>query len=85
MHLKYPNVLHRLVFAPLAEKVARIKLRHLQKHDLSGLLNRVDRARTAQHYNGRDWSNHGLCHFSLNSTLGIDACVKLIVQTIQSS
>ena len=41
-----PNVLHVLVFAPLAEKIARMKLRHPGEHDLQGLLRRVDSERT---------------------------------------
>jgi hypothetical protein len=85
--LRYPNVLHVLVFAPHAEKVARMKLRHPQEHDLPGLLYRIDYARThcTQQYYGRDWWDRGLYHLCLNSTLGIDACAKLIAQTIQSS
>ena len=84
MHLRYRNVLHVLVFAPLAEKVARMKLRHPQKHDLSGLLYRVDHGLYTA-LQGSDWPNHRLCHFSLNSTLGIDAGAKLIAQTIHPS
>ena len=81
------NVLHVLVFAPPAEKTARMKLRHPDEHDLPGLLYRIDYARThcTQHYYGRDWSDRGLYHLFLNSTLGIDACARLIVQAIQSS
>lgn len=59
---RYPNVLHVLVFAPLAEKAARMKRRHPQEHDLPGLLHRVDYARShcTQHYYGHDWSDRGL-------------------------
>jgi cytidylate kinase len=83
----HPNVLHVLAFAPLAEKIARMKLRHPSEHDLQALLRRVDSERTRYtlHYYGDDWSDRGLYHLCLNSTLGIDACVRLIVQTIQSS
>jgi len=81
------NVLHVLVFAPQAEKVARMKLRHPDEHDLPGLLHRMDNARAhyTLHYFGRDWLDRGLYHLLLNSTLGIDACARLIVQAIQSS
>ena len=82
-----PNVLHVLVFAPLAEKIARMKLRHPSEHDLQALLRRVDSERTqyTQRFYGHDWSDRGLYHLCLNSTLGIDACARLVVQTIQSS
>ena len=81
------NVLHVLVFAPPAEKIARMKLRHPDEHDLPGLLYRMDyvRARYTLRYFGHDWLDRGLYHLFLNSTLGIDACARLIVQAIQSS
>jgi Cytidylate kinase-like family len=84
---RHPTALHVLVFAPLAEKTARMKLRHPSEHDLQALLRRVDSERTqyTQRYYGHDWSDRGLYHLCLNSTLGIDACAKLIVQTIQFS
>jgi hypothetical protein len=83
----HPTALHGLVFAPLAEKIARMKLRHPNEHDLQALLRRVDSDRTqyTQRYYGHDWSDRGLYHLCLNSTLGIDACARLVVQTIQSS
>jgi cytidylate kinase len=82
-----PDVLHVLVFAPLAEKIARMKLRHPGEHDLQALLRRVDSERTqyTQRYYGHDWSDRGLYHLCLNSILGIDACARLVAQTIQSS
>jgi cytidylate kinase len=83
----HPTALHVLVFAPLAEKIARMNLRHPSEHDLQGLLRRIDSERTeyTQHYFGHDWSDRGLYHLCLNSTLGIEACARLVVQTIQSS
>lgn len=82
-----PHVLQVLVYAPLAERVARMKLRRPHEHDLPALLHRVDseRAHYTQSYYGCDWSNRGFYHLCLNSTLGIDTCAKLIVQAIQSS
>lgn len=82
-----PHVLKVLVYAPLAERVARMKLRQPHEHDLPALLHRIDseRAHYTRSYYGCDWSNRGLYHLCLNSTLGIDTCAKLIVQTIQSS
>jgi cytidylate kinase len=84
---RHPQVLHVLVYGPLAEKVLRMNLRHPQEHNLPALLLRIDSERThyTKRYYGHDWSDRGLYHFCVNSTLGIDACSKLIVQTIQSS
>jgi len=79
-----PHVLHALVYAPLSEKMERMKLRHPNERDLQALLRRIDSERThyTQHYYGRDWSDRALYHFCLNSTLGIDTCAQLIVQAV---
>jgi cytidylate kinase len=83
----HPQVLHVLVYGPLAEKVLRMNLRHPQEHNLPALLHHVDSERThyTKRYYGHDWSDRELYHFCVNSTLGIGACARLIVQTIQSS
>jgi cytidylate kinase len=82
-----PNVLHVAVYAPLEEKLERMKLRHPQERDLPGLLRRMDseRAKYAHDYFGRDSTEHRLYHLCLNSTLGIDACAQLIVGAVRLS
>ena len=84
---RHPHVFHVLVYAPLAEKVARMKIRHPQERDLQALLYRIDSGRThyTQHYYGVDWSDRGLYHLCVNSTLGIDSSAKLIAQAVHSS
>ena len=79
----HPHVFRVLVYAPLAEKMVRMKLRHPHEKDLQGLLHRIDseRIRYARNYYGCDSFNIGLYHLCVNSTLGLDACAKLIVQT----
>jgi cytidylate kinase len=80
----HPQVLHVLVFAPLKEKVERMRARHPDEHDLPALLHRIDAARThyTQYYYGHDWSDRQLYHLCQNSTLGLDACAKLISQIV---
>jgi cytidylate kinase len=82
-----PHVLRVLVYAPLADKLKRMKLRHPQERDLQALLHCMDAERLhyAQNYYSCDSLNRGLYHLWLNSTLGIDACAELIVRIIQSS
>lgn len=79
-----PHVLRVLVYAPLAEKIKRMKLRHPHERDLQALLHRMDSERLhyAQNYYGCDSLNRGLYHLWLNSTLGIDACAEQIVRII---
>jgi cytidylate kinase len=82
-----PYVLRVLVYAPLAEKLKRMKLRHPHEQDLQGLLHRMDadRIRYVQNYYGCDPANRNLYHLSINSTLGIDCCARLVAEIIQSS
>jgi len=79
-----PHVLHALVYAPMEEKIARMKARLPQGTDVHALLRRIDAERThyTQTYYGKDWSDRGLYHICVNSTLGTDACAKMIVQTV---
>jgi hypothetical protein len=84
---RHPHVLHALVYAPLADKISRMKLRYPLEHDLHAVLNRIDgeHTRYTHRYYGHDWSNRGLYHLSLNSALGVDVCAKLIALTSQCS
>jgi cytidylate kinase len=78
------NVFHALVYAPLAERMERVKLRYPREHDLRALLQRMDsdRANYTQHYFGSDWLDRRLYHLCVNSTLGLDACAELIVKSL---
>jgi cytidylate kinase len=82
-----PHVLRMLVHAPLTEKIARMKLRHPNEHDLPALLRRKDSERLhyARYYYDCDSSDPKLYHITVNSTLGIDTCAKMVAQIIQSS
>jgi CMP/dCMP kinase len=84
---KDPRAMHVLVYAPLAEKIERMKHRHPRERDLLGLLRRMDseRARYVQDYCGFNSSDRALYHLCVNSTLGLDACAELIVSAIRSS
>lgn len=79
--------LHVMVYAPLEEKLERMKQRHPHEHDLRGLLLRIDaeRLRYAQDYFGCDSRDRELYHLCVNSALGIDICAELIVRAIHSS
>jgi cytidylate kinase len=82
-----PQALHVMVYAPLAEKLERMKHRHPHEHDLQGLLRRMDaeHGRYAQNYFSCNSCDRNLYHLCLNSTLGMDACAELIVSTIRLS
>ena len=83
----HPNVLRMLVYAPLKEKVARMKLRHPHEQNVQALLRRKDSERLhyAQYYYDCDSADPRLYHITMNSTLGIDTCARMVAQIIQSS
>jgi cytidylate kinase len=82
-----PNVLRLLVYAPMAEKLKRMQVRHPKEKDLPTLVRRMDAERTyyAQNYYGFDPTQTHLYHLCLNSTMGIETCAKVAAQIIQSS
>jgi cytidylate kinase len=82
-----PTALRVLVYAPLQEKLARMKHRHPHERDLPALLHHMDaeRRRYAQKYFGRDSTDRHLYHLCLNSTMGLDACAHLIVDAVHLS
>jgi cytidylate kinase len=82
-----PQALHVMIYAPLAEKLARMKHRHPQERDLPGLLRHIDaeRLRYAEEYFSCNYAERSLYHLCLNSTLGIEACAELIAETIRLS
>jgi cytidylate kinase len=84
---RHPHVLHVLVYAPLAERTSRMKIRHPAEHDLHAVINRSDSEHTryTQRHYGQDWLNRNLYHLSLNSTLGVDTCASLIAQIFHCS
>jgi cytidylate kinase len=79
------RALHVLVYAPLPEKLDRMKQRHPHERDLVGLLHQIDTERThyANTYYGCDSSNRQFYHVCLNSTIGLDTCAELIASAIQ--
>jgi len=84
---RHPQVLRMLVYAPLKEKLVRMKLRHPHERDLPALLRRKDSERLhyARYYYDCDSTDPRLYHLTLNSTLGIDYCVKMVAEIIESS
>jgi len=84
---RHPHVLRMLVYAPLNEKIARMKLRHPREQNLQALLRRIDSERIhyARYYYDCDSTDPRLYHVTMNSTLGIDCCASMVAQIIQSS
>jgi cytidylate kinase len=84
---RHPHVLRMLVYAPLNEKIERMKLRHPHEQNVQALLRRIDSERLhyARYYYDCDSADPRLYHITMNSTLGIDTCAQMVAQIIQSS
>jgi cytidylate kinase len=84
---RHSNVFRLLVYAPLREKLLRMKLRHPHERDVAALLRRIDSERLyyARYYYDCDSADPRLYHLTINSTLGIDTCAKMVAQIIRSS
>jgi cytidylate kinase len=83
----HPKVLRMLVYAPLKEKLVRMKERHPGERNLEALLRRMDSERIhyARYYYDVDSTDPRLYHITLNSTLGVDTCAGIAAQIIRGS
>jgi cytidylate kinase len=81
------DVMSVMVYAPQAEKLERMKVRHPDERDLPALLRRMDadRVRYSQEYYSIDPRERSLYHMCLNSTIGIQTCAELIVGAVRKS
>jgi cytidylate kinase len=79
-----PHVFHAMVYAPIAEKMDRIRIRHPHERNFRTFLTRMDieRSRYERTYYDFDWRERELYHLCLNSTLGLDVCAELIVTSL---
>ena len=75
-----PGVLHVLVWAPLRDRLERLKQEHPEERDVAGLLRRMDaeQARYAHDYFGCEACDRKLFHLCLNSSIGLENCARLI-------
>ena len=83
----HPHVLHVLVYAPMSEKIERMRDRHPRERDMEAVLHRIDSERHhyIRDYYGCDSADRGLYHLCVNSSLGLDTCAGLIMNAIRFS
>jgi cytidylate kinase len=72
------------LYASRQIKLARVEAQMKNRARAEELVDSVDQNRAAfiKHYFGRDWPNRHLYHLMLNTGLGIDATVDLILHTM---
>lgn len=75
------------LYAPRHLKISRVAAQMGNRAKAEELVESVDRGRAEfiKHYFGRNWPNRSLYHMMLNTALGIDASVDLILKTMETA
>src|SRR5271170_1623401 len=79
-----PDAFHVFIYAPLEEKVRRLQAGGKSESEAVQLAESVDRDRSAfiKQYFGVEWPDRHRFHLMINSTMGEDAAVETILNTI---
>ena len=73
------------LYAPRMLKLERIKGQVNNDAEAENLVDSVDQGRAAfiKHYFGKDWPNRHLYHLMVNTMIGIESSVELLLRTMQ--
>lgn len=76
-----PDVLRIFVYAPLEEKIRRVKLLGKSEQEARKLVEEIDAERAAfiRHYFGKEWPHRPLYHAMLNSQFGDESVVEMVL------
>jgi cytidylate kinase len=80
-----PDAFHVFLYAPRAEKIRRVIADGRSSDEANELVDSVDRERIAyiKHYFNADWPTRSLYHAMLNTAMGDEAVLKMIVETMR--
>lgn len=80
-----PDAFHVFIYAPLAEKVRRLRQAGKSEEEAVQLAETVDRDRAAyiRQYFGLEWPNRPLFHLMINSVIGDEAVIQTILDGVQ--
>jgi len=78
------DAFHVFIYAPLADKVRRLRAGGKSESDAAQLAESVDRDRAAfiKQYFGVEWPDRSRFHMMINSSIGTDAAVQMILDSI---
>jgi hypothetical protein len=78
------EVFNVLAYAPIEERVRRLRARHPDCTDVYALIKQVDgqRASYIREYYGRDWLDKTLYELCINTALGFEVAAELITTAI---
>jgi cytidylate kinase len=79
------DALHVFLYAPRAEKLRRLRQIGKSAREADELLDTVDRDRIefVKHYFGADWPTRSLYHMMINTAIGDDNVISLILNAMQ--
>lgn len=79
-----PDAFHVFVFAPYDEKIRRVRAIGKSAQEAAELVDTIDRERAAfiKRYFGKEWPNRHLYHMMLNSIVGDDAVLEMILSEV---
>lgn len=80
-----PDAFHVFLYAPRAEKIRRSVGEGHSMQEAEDLVDTVDRERSAyiKHYFNADWPTRSLYHVMLNTAVGDEPVVKVILDTMR--
>jgi len=80
------DVFHVFLYAPRAEKLRRIQTLGKTLQDAEDLVDTVDRERTLfiKHYFGADWPTRSLYHMMINTAIGNENVISMILHSMQT-
>ena len=81
------SALHTFIYAPLAERIARVRERVDVCDYLEEYIRSIDdeRARYIRTYFGCDWKDPHLYHMMISSQVGPEAAAGMIVDAVRNS
>lgn len=79
-----PDAFHVFVYAPVEEKVRRLQAEGKTAHEAAQLIETVDLDRAAfiKQYFGVEWPDRQRFDLMINSTIGVDAVVETILDSV---
>jgi cytidylate kinase len=77
-----PDAFHAFIYAPIEDKVRRLKASGKSEREALQLIAEIDHERAAfiRHYFHGEWPHRPLYHVMLNSKCGDDCVVEIILQ-----
>ena len=80
------DVFHIFLYAPRAEKLRRIQELGKNLQDAEELVDTVDRERMLfiKHYFGADWPTRSLYHLMINTAIGDENVISMILYSMQT-